>query len=67
MILLTGKSPNSIIKEYRLKEALILLRKKEGNISEIAFASGFSSPSYFTKCFKKKYGLLPAVYLNTVQ
>ena len=67
MILITGKSPNTFIMEYRLKEALKLLRKNAGNISEISFEAGFSSPSYFTKCFKKKFGLLPAIYLNSLQ
>jgi AraC-like DNA-binding protein len=67
MISLTGKSPNTFLKEYRLKEALKLLRKNAGNISEIAFEAGFSSPSYFTKCFKKKFGLLPAIYLDSLQ
>jgi AraC-like DNA-binding protein len=66
LILLTGQSPNTFIKEYRLKEALKLIQKKAGNISEIAFTTGFSSPSYFTKCFKKKFGLIPADYLNTI-
>lgn len=63
MILLTGKSPNTFIKEYRLNEALTLLNKKAGNISEIAFETGFSSPSYFSKCFQKRYGHLPSDYL----
>jgi len=67
LISLTGESPNSFIKEYRLNEALKLLRKNAGNISEIAFEAGFTSPSYFTKCFKKKFGLLPALYLNSQQ
>jgi AraC-like DNA-binding protein len=66
LILLSGQSPNIFIKEYRLKEALKLIQKKAGNISEIAFTSGFSSPSYFTKCFKKKFGLIPADYLNAL-
>ena len=65
MILLTGKSPNTFIKEYRLNEALKLLNKNTGNISEIAFETGFSSPSYFSKCFQKRYGLLPSGYLPT--
>jgi AraC-like DNA-binding protein len=64
MILLTGQSPNTFIKEYRLKEALKCIHKRVGNISEIAFTTGFSSPSYFTKCFKKKFGFIPANYLN---
>lgn len=63
MIQLTGKSPNTFIKEYRLKEALKLLSKKAGNVSEIAFETGFSSPSYFSKCFQKRYGYLPSDYL----
>jgi AraC-like DNA-binding protein len=64
MILLTGTSPNTFLKEYRLNKALNLLVKNQGNISEIAFETGFSTPSYFTKCFKKKFGVLPASYLN---
>lgn len=63
MILLTGKSPNTVIKEYRLREALKLLNKNSRNISEIAFETGFSSPSYFSKCFQKRYGHLPSDYL----
>jgi len=65
MISLTGKSPLSFVLDYRLEEAQKLLGKNTGNISEIAFASGFSSPSYFTKCFKKKFGVLPAAILKT--
>ncbi len=66
MIFLIGKSPNTFIKEYRLKEALKLLNKNAGNISEIAFESGFSSPSYFSKCFHKRYGRLPSDYLPVI-
>lgn len=67
MILLTGQSPNTFIKDYRLKEALKCIQKKVGNISEIAFTTGFSSPSYFTKCFKKKFGLIPADYIHSAR
>ena len=66
MILLTGQSPNTFIKEYRLKESLKCIQKRVGNISEIAFTTGFSSPSYFTKCFKKKFGFIPAEYLHSI-
>lgn len=59
---LTGKSPNTFIREYRLNEALALLNKKNRNVSEIAFETGFSSPSYFSKCFQKKFGYLPSAY-----
>ena len=40
------------------------MRKKYHNISQVTFDSGFTSPSYFTKCFKKKYGLLPMNYME---
>ncbi len=63
MVSLTGKSPNSFVMEYRLNEALDLLNSNAGNIAEIAFNTGFSSPSYFSKCFKKKFGNLPSDYL----
>jgi AraC-like DNA-binding protein len=63
IISLTGKSPNSFIREYRLNEALTLLNKNTGNVSEIAYETGFSSPSYFSKCFQKRYGYLPSDHL----
>ncbi len=64
LISLTGQSPNAFIKEYRLKEALKLLNKNSGNVSEIAFETGFTSPSYFSKCFQKRYGHSPSDYLH---
>ncbi len=64
MMSLMGQSPNSFIKEYRLNRSKDLLRKKSGNISEIAFDSGFSSPSYFSKCFQKEYGIKPSEYFQ---
>ena len=63
MISLTGKSPNSFLKEYRLNEALSLLNKHTRNVSEVAFETGFNSPSYFSKCFQQQYGRLPSDYL----
>ena len=65
MISLTGKSPNTFIKEYRLNEALALLNKNNRNISEVAYETGFTSPSYFSKCFQKKYGYLPSDYFSS--
>ena len=63
-ISLTGLSPNLLLKEFRLEKAKELMKKQRYNISQITFDSGFTSPSYFTKCFKKKYGLLPMAYLD---
>ena len=63
-ISLTGLSPNLLLKEYRLERARERMKKQRYNIAQITFDSGFSSPSYFTKCFKKKYGILPMAYLD---
>ena len=63
-ISLTGLPPNTLLKEFRLEKAKDLMRKKRYNIAQITFDSGFTSASYFTKCFKKKYGLLPMAYLE---
>jgi AraC-like DNA-binding protein len=62
MVFLTGKSPNSFILEYRLSRALSRLSKTDDNISQIAFETGFNSPEYFSKCFRKKFGVLPSAY-----
>jgi AraC-like DNA-binding protein len=64
---LWGLSPNVLLKEFRLDKARELLKKQRFNIAQTTFDSGFSSPSYFTKCFKKKFNLLPAAYLNLLQ
>ena len=61
---LTGKSPNNFLREFRLQKALNLLFKQKGNISEIAYETGFNSPAYFTKCFMNTYGILPSKYLQ---
>jgi AraC-like DNA-binding protein len=61
---LTGQSPNRFLREFRLHKALHLLYKQQGNISEIAFESGFNSAAYFSTCFLNKYGILPSRYLQ---
>ncbi|MGV6845707.1 MAG: nickel-binding protein [Lutibacter sp.] len=61
---LTGKSPNKFIKDFRLHQALLLLYKQEGNISDIAYETGFNSPAYFSACFEAKFGLLPSKYIQ---
>ena len=67
MILITGKSPNSFMKEYRLNKAIKLLNNQVLNISEIAFETGFNSPAYFTREFKKKFGLLPTNFAKGIK
>jgi AraC-like DNA-binding protein len=57
---LTGRSPNDLIRDLRLEKAFYLLKRRTGNVSEIAFKVGFNNPSYFAKCFSAKYGHLPS-------
>jgi AraC-like DNA-binding protein len=64
-IAMTDMSPNAFLREYRLQRSLELLRQEDRNISQITFDTGFSSPSYFTKCFQKRFGLAPLAYLKT--
>jgi len=61
----TGMSPNTLLREYRLLQSLDLLRQEDRNVSQTTFDTGFSSPSYFTKCFQKRFGLQPLAYLKT--
>jgi AraC-like DNA-binding protein len=63
---LTGYSPNNFIREIRLKNALKLIEIQKGNISEIAYESGFNNPSYFSRCFHKKFGILPSEYASYI-
>lgn len=60
----TNFTPNVLIKEIRLLEALKELDKKQEQISEIAFKTGFNSPSYFTKVFNERFDVLPSDYAN---
>ena len=64
LMTLSGQSPNRFLREFRLHKALKLLYKQQGNISEIAFESGFNSAAYFSSCFRDKYGILPSRYIQ---
>lgn len=59
---LTDHAPGEFLRHYRLKRAAQLLEQDGGNITEIAFAVGFGSLSYFTRSFKELYGLSPSEY-----
>ena len=62
---LTDYSPNELIRIIRLKYARTLLSTNK-SISEVAYESGFSSPSYFTKCFKEFYNENPTNYVGRI-
>lgn len=66
-IALTGYSPNLLLRQFRLDKAREMMKKQFYNISQVTFDAGFTSPSYFTKCFKKTYGLLPMSYVELLQ
>ena len=60
---LTGMSPMDFMRSQRLKcAALLLLEDESVSIADIAVKVGFNSASYFTKCFKQVYGVLPKDY-----
>jgi DNA-binding response OmpR family regulator len=56
---LTGSTPVDLIRKARLAKARELLQTTGKSVSEVAYDVGFSAPSYFTKCFKEEYGMLP--------
>lgn len=64
LMALTGESPTDFIRSYRLKRASQMLENGARSVTEIAFEVGFSSRTYFTKCFKEKFHQLPSTYLS---
>lgn len=56
---LTGSSPVDLLRKARLNKAQQLLQATDLSVSEIAYQVGFTSPSYFTKCYKDEYGKVP--------
>ena len=61
---LTNYAPNELLRQARLKKAASLLASSEMTIAEIAYEVGFSSPSYFTKCYKEQFGESPTDFLK---
>ena len=55
----SGSSPVELLRTARLNRAYQLLITTDKSVSEIAYDVGFTAPSYFTKCFKETYGMLP--------
>lgn len=59
---LTGETPGEFIRRIRLNKAADLIKKKFGNLSEIALEVGFNNPAYFSESFKKQFGVSPSHY-----
>lgn len=61
---ISGMSPNDYLKTIRLKKAAELLLSQDYRINEVYEQAGFSSSSYFAKCFKEQFGMLPREFVN---
>jgi signal transduction histidine kinase/DNA-binding response OmpR family regulator len=57
---ITGLSSSEFIQDFRLRRAAILIEKKADTITQIGYQVGFNDQSYFSKCFKKKFGMTPS-------
>jgi signal transduction histidine kinase/ligand-binding sensor domain-containing protein/DNA-binding response OmpR family regulator len=61
---LTGKSASLYIRSVKLDSARKMIEEQRATISEIAYSHGFSSPAYFTRCFREEYGYPPSELIN---
>lgn len=61
---LTGNSPVELLRIQRMRRAGQLLSTTGQNVSEVTYVCGFTSPSYFTKCFKEHYGMSPTDFVR---
>lgn len=64
---MTGSSVVDLLRKARLAKARRLLETRSMSVSEVAYEVGFSAPSYFTKCFKEEYGMLPGDVGNVLK
>ena len=64
---MTGSSVVDLLRKARLAKARRLLETRSMSVSEVAYEVGFSAPSYFTKCFKEEYGMLPSDVGNVMK
>ena len=64
---MTGSSVVDLLRKARLAKARRLLETRSMSVSEVAYEVGFSAPSYFTKCFKEEYGMLPGDVGNVMK
>jgi len=64
---ITGLSPSRFITRIKLSNAVERLKNTQATVSEVAFDLGFSSPSYFARCFREVYGVQPSRYLDQLR
>ncbi len=63
---ITGLSVSEFVTQTKLKKSLTLLKNTDSTIAEIAYKVGFSTPSYFTKCFKDHFEISPSDYRESI-
>ncbi|MBN1790397.1 MAG: response regulator [Bacteroidales bacterium] len=63
---LVNQTPGEIIRNLRLQRAAQLLKQNFGNVAEVTYEVGFNNLSYFAKCFREKYGMLPSDYQKQI-
>lgn len=61
----SGTTPNNLIMEARLKSSAALLTAGKYSIAEVSYMVGFNSPSYFSKCFQRQFGMTPHDWLES--
>ncbi len=61
---ITGLSSSEFIRNIRLKRAVQLFEKSDYSVKEIMYMTGFNTASYFAKCFKKQFGVIPSEYVR---
>lgn len=61
----TDMTPSDLIRSIRMKRATEMLLTRKVTVSEVAYATGFSTPKYFTRCFKEEFGQTPSDYIRT--
>jgi AraC-like DNA-binding protein len=60
----TGLSPVDFVLQIRIKRAIQLMQTRNFSIAEVAYKTGFNDPKYFSRCFKKFYGVSPSSFMK---
>jgi YesN/AraC family two-component response regulator len=63
LLQIAGQTPIEYIRSFKLKKAAILMEKSNMTIAEIAYQVGFTTPNYFARSFKQKFGMQPSEYV----
>ncbi|WP_187270921.1 hybrid sensor histidine kinase/response regulator transcription factor [Neolewinella aurantiaca] len=61
---LTGQSSSEFVRTVRLKRAVQLLENSNYSVKEVMYMTGFNTASYFSKCFKRQFGIVPSEYVS---